>query len=187
MSPKVTTRLLLTLIALWLGPLLAAQEIGLSTNVADYFAGGTMNIEATYGFARHWSVNAGAKYNPFEYGKGQDAVALKQRSFSAGARWWPWHIYSGWWMGAKLQYQEYSTSGISSALSEEGDRYGGALSAGYSRMLGEHINLDFGLGLWAGYSLYSTFACRTCGRRLSSGGKSFVLPNELIFGISYIF
>ena len=72
-------------------------------------------------------------------------------------------------------------------LTTQGDRYGGGLSAGYSRMLGEHFNIDFGLGLWTGYSIYSIYQCQTCGRRLSSGSKAFVLPNDIILGINYIF
>ena len=89
-----------TALMLAAGLALAAQEVALSTNLADYAALGTMNMEATYGFARHWSVNAGVKYNPFSFGEGEKAKQLRQRAVSAGARFWPWHIYSGWWMGA---------------------------------------------------------------------------------------
>jgi len=166
---------------------LAAQEVSVSTNVADYLAGGTLNLEAAYGFARHWSVSAGAKYNPFSFGEGEDELLLRQRSFSAGARWWPWHIYSGWWMGAKLQYQEFGEGGLTDPRTMEGDRYGGGLSAGYSRMLGKHFNLDFGLGLWGGYTEYTLYQCQTCGRRLSSGSGVFLLPNDFILAVNYIF
>ena len=164
-----------------------AQTLSISTNIADYMAGGTLNMEASWGFARHWSVSAGGKYNPFAYGDAERGFQLKQRSFSAGARWWPWHIYSGWWMGARLRYQEFSEGGIWDGRTAEGDRYGGALTAGYSRMLGKHFNLDFGVGLWAGYSVYDVYACRTCGRRLESGRKAFLLPEEVLIGINYIF
>lgn len=166
---------------------LSAQELSLSTNLADYAALGTMNMEATYGFARHWSVNAGVKYNPFSFGEGEKAVQLRQRAVSAGARFWPWHIYSGWWMGAKLQYQEFNEGGLVSPETSEGDRYGTGLAAGYSRMLGKHFNLDLGLGLWAGYSVYTTYACQVCGRKVDSGSRFFVLPNDVILGINYIF
>ena len=164
-----------------------AQEMSLSTNVADYISGGTLNMEAAYGFARHWSVSAGAKYNPFTFGEGDGEIHLKQRSVSAGARYWPWHIYSGWWMGAGLKYQEFNRGGITSPETMEGDRYGAGLSAGYSRMLGKHLNLDLGMGVWAGYGVYTTYSCPTCGRKLDSGNKAFVLPNDMILGINYIF
>ena len=169
------------------GLALAAQEVSLSTNLADYAALGTINMEATYGFARHWSVNAGVKYNPFSFGEGENAKQLRQRAISAGARFWPWHIYSGWWMGAKVQYQEFNEGGLVSPETSEGDRYGGGLAAGYSRMLGKHFNLDLGLGMWAGYSVYTTYACQVCGRKVDSGSRFFVLPNDVILGINYIF
>lgn len=169
------------------GLALAGQEVSLSTNLADYAALGTMNMEATYGFARHWSVNAGVKYNPFSFGEGENAKQLRQRAVSAGARFWPWHIYSGWWMGAKVQYQEFNEGGLVSPETSEGDRYGGGLAAGYSRMLGKHFNLDLGLGMWAGYSVYTTYACQVCGRKVDSGSRFFVLPNDVILGINYIF
>lgn len=171
----------------FMAPFLGAQNLSLSTNLADIAAGGTMNLEAAYGFARHWSVNAGVKYNPFSFGKGQEIMQMKQRSLSAGARWWPWHIFSGWWTGARLQYQEFSEAGLGGPGSTEGDRFGGGISAGYSRMIGRHLNLDFGLGLWTGYSIYSIFECHSCGRRIESGSKAFLLPNEVLIGINYIF
>lgn len=69
-------KLMFLLFLLASAPSLNAQELSLSTNVADYLAGGTMNLEFAYGFARHWSVNAGAKYNPFSYGKGTEKYSL---------------------------------------------------------------------------------------------------------------
>lgn len=178
---------LLLLAAVLLSCSAMAQEISLSTNLADYAGGGTLNIEAAYGFARHWSAGAGIKYNPFSFGRGEEESMLRQRLISAGTRWWPWHIFSGWWMGAKLQYQEFAQGGIVSPETTEGDRFGGGISAGYSAMIGKHFNLDFGFGLWGGYSVYSVYACQNCGRRLASGTKAFLLPNDLILGISYIF
>ena len=153
--------------------------MSLSTNLADYAAGGTLNIGAAYGVSRHWTVNAQGRYNPY--------ATQRQRTLAAGTRWWPWHMYSGWWMGAGLQWQEYAEEARSGPESSEGNRFGGSVSGGYSAMLGPHFNLDFGLGIWGGYSLYTTYACRTCGRRLDSGSSVFILPNELILGISYIF
>lgn len=180
-------RILLTAALLCLGCMAAAQEFGVSANLAELAAGGTLNIEASYGFARHWSVNAGAKFNPFSFGEGTDAVLLRQRSLSAGTRWWPWHIYSGWWMGAAMRYQEFAEGGLSGPETTEGDRFGGALSAGYSAMLGPHVNLDFGLGAWGGYSIYTTYACQSCGRRIAAGSRTFILPGDIILAVSFIF
>ena len=156
-----------------------AQKLSLSTNLADYAAGGTLNIGAANGVSRHWTVTAEGRYNPY--------AMQRQRTLAAGTRWWPWHMYSGWWMGAGVQWQEYSEETRTGPESFEGNRFGGSVSGGYSAMLGTHFNLDFGLGLWGGYSLYTTYACRNCGRRVNSGSGVFLLPNELILSISYIF
>ena len=83
-----------------------AQNASVSTNLAGYAQWGTMNCEASYAVARHWSLTAGLRYNPFTYSGGVDdgAREFRQRAVALGARFWPWHIYSGWWLAAKAQY-----------------------------------------------------------------------------------
>lgn len=175
-----------------------AQELSVSTNLADYATAGTLNIEAGYGFARHWSVYAGAKYNPYSFGDGDNTRFRRQRLYAAGARWWPWHIYSGWWVDARLQYQEFANTdgrtlqplpvaGRGGGPATEGDRYGIGVLAGYSQMLGKHFNLDFGAGFWGGWSSYVTYTCPTCGRISSSGSGTFFLPADIILALNYIF
>lgn len=165
----------------------SAQNFALATNVLDYVNLGTLNLEASYGIARQWTLNAGVKYNPFTYEKSGTGFADRQRSLDAGARFWPWHIYSGWWLSGKLKWQEYSKGGFSSRQFTEGDRLGGALAAGYTFMLNTHLNLDIGCGLWGGFDKYTAYECQKCGRVLDGGEKLFVLPNDILLTISYIF
>ena len=165
----------------------AAQNFAVATNVLDYVNMGTLNLEASCGLARQWSVSAGVKYNPFSFGEGVSGFADRQRSVDAGARFWPWHIYSGWWMSGKLKWQEYNKGGFVSSQAVEGDRYGGGIAAGYSFMLNTHLNLDVGLGLWGGYDKYIAYECLKCGKVVDGGGKIFVLPNDILLTISYIF
>ena len=157
---------------------LRAQERALSTNLADYAAGGTFNAEASRSLSRHWSAVAQVKYNPF---------AHKQRLFAAGARYWPWYVYSGWWMAGRMQWQEYRRTGAGPQANREGDRVGAAFTAGYARMLSARVNLDFGAGFWAGHDRYVTYACPRCGRKTGSGAEVFFLPSDIILSISYIF
>lgn len=165
----------------------AAQNFAIATNVLDYVDLGTLNVEASCGIARHWSVLAGVKYNPFTYGEGSDAVADRQRSVEAGARFWPWHIYSGWWLSGKLKWQEYNRGGFVSPVASEGDRYGGSLAAGYTFMLNSYLNLDVGMGVWSGYDKYTEYECLRCGRVVGGGEKFFVLPNDILLTFSFIF
>lgn len=166
------------------------QEMSVSTNVLGYADLGTLNVETSWGFARHWTATAGLRYNPFTF-PGREGVAdsmqARQRAASLGARYWPWHIHSGWWISGKAQWQEFNRGGIKSASTSEGDRVGGGLAGGYTYMLSPHINFEFGAGLWAGYEFYTTYACPTCGRIVDSGERMFFLPNDLILGLVYVF
>ena len=177
----------LAVAGLFLCCVVRAQNFALTTNVLDYVNLGTLNLEASCGIARNWSLSAGVKYNPFTYGEGRGEIAEKQRSVDAGARFWPWHVYSGWWLSGKLKWQEYNEGGILSLQAVEGDRLGGGLAAGYTFMLNTHLNLDIGLGLWGGYDKYKTYDCLKCGKIVDAGEKIFVLPNDILLTISYIF
>lgn len=165
----------------------AAQQLALSTNVVDVANMGTINLEASYGVARHWSLMAGMKYNPFSFDEGEDMVLNKQQSYKAGAKYWPWHVFSGWWMSGSLRYQEYRAGGIMSKETSQGDRYGGGLGGGYTYMISPHLNVDFGLALWAGYDVYTTYACQTCGQKTAEGEKFFVMPSDILLALTYIF
>lgn len=169
-----------------------AQRMQLSTNALGWMCLGTMNAELNVAVAKNWSVGVSGKYNPFTYGsKANDGsnhqFQIRQRSVAALARWWPWHIYSGWWVAGKAQWQEYNMGGIISSSTEEGQCVGGGLSAGYSHMISTHLNVEMGLGLWGGLKNYVVYACPTCGRITGSGIKPFVMPDNLTVALSYVF
>jgi hypothetical protein len=166
-----------------------AQEMAVSTNVLDYARLGTLNVEASLGVARHWTLNAGARYNPFSFSRDGEAeqMQLRQRSLSLGARFWPWHIHSGWWLSAKLQAQEYNEGGVRSPRTEEGERYGGGLGAGYTYLLHKHFNLEVGAGLWGGTNRFTAYACPVCGKVTGSGQRTFLRPNEILLSLIYVF
>lgn len=179
---------LITLLLLAIGSGHASgQEFSLSTNAFDYAYGGTLNISASWGPSRHWTIEAGAKYNPFSKGSYESEYFSKQRLLKAGARWWPWHIYSGWWLSGAAMVQEYSKAPKGNPETAEGERYGASLGGGYSKMLGRHFNLDFGFGLWGGYETRTTYACQRCGKKISDGERFFVSPSEILIALSYIF
>lgn len=167
-----------------------AQEVSVSTNFLDYVNLGTMNMEASWGFARHWSANVGLRYNPFTF-PGREGIAdqlqARQRTLSLGGRYWPWHIHSGWWVAGKAQYQEFNRGGLTEAETSEGDRVGGGLTGGYTYMLSPRFNLEVGAGVWTGFERYTTYACPECGRIVGSGERTFVLPNDILLGIVYVF
>lgn len=166
-----------------------AQELALSTNIMGYLNFGTLNLETSYALARRITVNAGVKYNPFSFPVGEDGDKMqnRQQTYALGVRYWPWYVYSGWWMSAKAQYSEYNTGGIVSADTTEGDRVGAGISAGYSYMLNPHFNLEIGAGVWAGNDRYTQYTCPTCGRIVEKGDRFFILPNDIMVSVTYVF
>ncbi len=163
------------------------QKFTISTNMANYLNFVTMNLEGSYAAAQHWSITAGVKYNPFTFHFGDKQLQNRQQSYSLGVRYWPWHIYSGWWVAGKLQYQEYNVGGIISDKTEEGDKWGAGFTGGYTYMISSHFNLEFGLGFWGGVKEYTTYSCPSCGLTKESGTKAFIYPNDIIIGITYVF
>ena len=166
-----------------------AQRWALSTNVPDYVALGTLNIRGDAGVSQHWSVNSSMKYNPWTFHAGdiESQMENRQLTIAAAARYWPWNVFSGWWVESGLQYQEYNRGGISKPETEEGDAFGLKLAAGYTLMLYKNFNVDFGLGLWGGSKIFKVYDCPSCGRIKDRGTKGFVRPNELIVALAYIF
>ena len=167
----------------------SAQKWSVSTNIMDYVSLGTINVEGSVATGRHLSVNASARVNPWTFFKGDNNKQMQNRhqTYAVGVRYWPWHIYSGWWFSAAMQYQEYNRGGIISQSTEEGDAYGLSPGAGYSLMLHEKLNLDFGFSFWTGQKTYITYACPSCGRITDKGSKWFIMPNEVRVAIQYIF
>ncbi len=167
-----------------------AQKASVSFNAGDVLLLGTIGVEANYGFAQKWSVNAGMRYNPWTFNKGdaERQTQLRHQTYSAGLRYWPWYIYSSWFFGLKAQYQEYSFGGFGGKLpTEEGDAYGAGIEFGYSYLVSDHFNMMFGLGAWGGVANYRRYSCPVCGRPLGDGRKLFLWPNELIISFNYVF
>ena len=168
---------------------ISAQRFSLSTNLLDYACLGTFNAEASYTLSRHWSITAGLKYNPFTFHEGDPdrQFQYRQQSYAIGARLWPWHSLSGWWFAGKIRYKEYNYGGLLSPETEEGDRVGLGLYAGYTYMLSKHFNLEFGLGLWGGSSWFRRYSCPYCGLTVLHGRNWFILPDDVMISLAYVF
>ena len=159
-----------------------AQRFTVGTNAVDWMSFGTMNIEASAAVSRAISLYVGGGLNPwtFKAGNPEEQLQMRQGTVRAGARWWPWHIYSGWWMGADARYSVYNEGGIIGRETEEGDALGGGLYGGYAIMLSDRWNLDLGAGVWGGGKVYTVYACPVCGVKTDAGTKAFILPDARI-------
>jgi len=157
-----------------------AQRWSLSTNIVEWLDLGTMNIEGSVAVARKITVNVGTRYNPWTYAKDTNhQFQNRKKAFKAGVRYWPWYVYSGWWIEADAQYMEYNRGGIFHSWTEEGDAIGGVFSFGYTLMLTKNWNIEFGAGFWAGKTDYNRYDCPFCGRVTERGDKFFILPDDM--------
>ena len=67
-------------------------RVALSTDVVDWANFATINLEAGVSVHQHFSIQAGAKYNPWEFKTRNLGLQLynKQTTAYAGFRYWPW-------------------------------------------------------------------------------------------------
>ena len=165
------------------------QRWSIGTNLIDYANFGTINAEGSVAVSRHITINAAARYNPWTFRKYERETQMENRvrQASLGVRYWPWHVYSGWWLGGRAQYQEYNRGGIRRPLTEEGDAFGVGLSFGYTMMVNKHLNMEFGAGVWGGGKSYVHFEYPRYGKVLDTGTTWFVMPNDLLVSLVWIF
>ena len=157
-------------------------------NIADYLFLGTLNADLQYSVRRSWTLGLGARYNGWTWRHRQDTqFESRRQNYYFAARWWPWYTYSGWWLGAKLQYQEYNRGGLLGPETEEGDAFGLGFGGGYAVHVNRWLNVDFGMYGWGGMTKYVTYACPYCGERIDAGRKAFLLPDELRVALQIIF
>lgn len=166
-----------------------AQKVSVSTNFVDWANFGTANLEAGLSLSQHLSLFAGGHYNPWEFKTPKGYMMHNQQSTAyAGVRYWPWYVFSGWWLGAKMQYSSFSRTGVWRPALEEGESVGAGLSFGYTIMLHKNLNLEFGAGIWGGRHLkYNLYECPVCMRIRETGARNFIYPDEVSVSIMYVF
>lgn len=178
----------------------AQGRFSVGTNTIGWLDLVTMNINGGYAVGQHISLQADVRVNPWVFRKGDPEVRYedpvgdgerqfqnKKQSYSFGIRWWPWHINSGFWLTARGQYMEYDCGGFFSHPREAGDAVGLVFGGGYTYMLSANWNIEFGVEGWSGYTWYGKYLCTNCGRRTERGGKLFLLPNDVLVSIVYVF
>ena len=200
MTKRLITFFLIAGALLLLSVPAGAQRYSVSTNFIEWANLVTMNVEGGVAVSQHFSVHAGVRLNPWVWrpgvpddrfadpaGDDEKQFQNKKQSYCLSARWWPWYVYSGWWGYAKAQYSEYDHGGFLTHQREAGDAYGLGLGVGYTYMLHENWNIEFGAGLWGGKTRYGTYRCTNCGQPVESGQKFFILPDDVMVSLIYIF
>lgn len=161
-----------------------AQIVSVQTNVLDYAALGTLNLQAQVSFAQNYSVFVDGRINPWKFGNAEDPMQLAHKKLSAGLRFWPWYVYSGWWVGASVQWSDFTRRKIfklPNVVAKNG--VGGGLSFGYSFMLHKNLNLDLGAGVCV--TRYSSYVVNDIPD--NKGSQTFVEPDFLSVSLVYVF
>lgn len=177
-----------------------AQRWSVSTNLVEWANLGTANIEAGAAVHRHLTLHAGVRYNPWTFRPGdpddrlsdpegdtEDQFENRKRAVSLSLRYWPWHVYSGWWGYVRGQAMEYNRGGVFHHEAREGDAYGLGVGAGYTRMLHKHWNIELGAGIWGGWRDETVYRCTNCGTVNSRSKGAFILPDDVFVSLIYIF
>lgn len=166
-----------------------AQKVSVSTDLVDWAYLWTANAEVGISVDQHFSIQVGGKINPWKFDKKSgDELYDGQMTAYAGARYWPWHVFAGWWVGAKLQYSSFQNTGIVRPELRKGQSAGAGLSAGYTFMLNERLNLDLGLGFWGGrHFKYAEYDSPATMNPITTAPKNFIAVDELTVALMYIF
>ena len=166
-----------------------AQTVAIGTNLFDWADLGTINLEAGVSFARHFSAEVGGRYNPWTFHKAKSGLTIKnqQATAFAGVRYWPWYVFSGWWISAKAQFSKYSETGIWRYALDEGKAVGAGISFGYTLMLNKKLNIEFGIGCWGGAKLSRTlYHCPNCMIIREQGNKGFFFFFYISISLIYV-
>lgn len=166
-----------------------AQKVSVSTNLIDWAYLWTINGELGFSVDQHFSLSAGGRINPWKFDK-PDGTGLYncQTTAYAGVRYWPWYVFSGWWVGAKMQYSSFSNTGLFRSELREGQSVGAGVSAGYTLMINERLNMEFGAGFWGGrHFKYSEYDSPVTMTPVSTSPKNFITVDNITVALVYLF
>lgn len=163
----------------------------IETNLVSWANFGTMNIGASGAVSKNAILHGDVRWNPWQFSTGTSgsvAPSTRELTLDFGFRWYFFCSYSGWWLGGKIQYEDYCKGGvIHKDWVEQGDAFGLGIGAGYSLMIWKNLNLDFGLYAWGGPTIYARYSSVDDGKLLESGTKWFILPDDVRISLVYVF
>lgn len=166
-----------------------------STNLLGYLNFGTINGEFGVSISEKWSLYLQARFNPFTFQSRKNLLPngyprqMQNRQVAGfvGARYWFWHSHSGWFLSSQMGYVRYNSGGIFSNDTYQGQSVGITFGAGYSLMLSNRLNLDFGVGVMGGFTSYIKYLCPRCGEIAGENKRLFIAPDNLLVQLSYLF
>lgn len=189
--------LLLLLLAMFSAAESKAQKVAIKTNVL-YDAAANVNAGLEFGLARRWTLDVAGNLNVWDMSKGRK---WKHWLAQPELRYWLCDRFAGHFFALHIHGGQYNVGGLSNGLrflgtdfSKLGDyRFqgwfaGAGIAYGYTWILGRHWNLEAELGFGYSYTIYDTFECAGCGKKVKEGDEHhYVGPTKAAINLVYLF
>lgn len=100
-------------------------------------------------------------------------------------RWWPEHVWDGWFVGTDFIYTHYNVGAVRFPFGMypdvrdfrlQGSFWGGGLLVGWSWWLTDNWRIETEAGLAAGLAAYDRYDCPHCGTKLGTEHKAALVP-----------
>lgn len=168
----------------------SAQKWAIELNTLSLADFGTISPEIGVAVSAHFTLHVGGKLNFWTFYNNDKSLKIQDQHKIGyiGFRYWPWYVFSGWWFSGKLEYLDYLSTGIWRPAVEKGRGVGGGMGFGFTKLISEHFNIDFGIGGIGGYLFqYSLNNSQTRFSIRDEGPRPFIYPDMILIGLMYIF
>ena len=174
-----------------------AQKVALKTNVV-YDVAANVNAGIEVGLAKRWTVDVSGNLNTWDMSHGRK---WKHWLVQPELRYWFCDRFAGHFLALHLHGGQYNVGGLKNSIeflgtdiSRLGDNRfqgwfaGAGLAYGYTWILGRHWNLEAELGLGYSYTMYDTFNCAGCGKKVEENSEHhYVGPTKAAINLVYLF
>lgn len=174
-----------------------AQKVALKTNLL-YDATATVNAGLEFALAPKWTFDVSGNLNAWNMPNGRK---WKHWMAQPEARYWLCDRFSGHFFGLHVHGGQYNIGGLRnnirflgtdfSRLTDErfqGWFAGVGIGYGYSWILGKHWNFELEIGFGYSYTLYDTFECAGCGKKVEENlDHHYVGPTKAAINLVYLF
>ena len=195
-SKKLTCLLLLTM-AIFFVQETKAQDIAVKTNIV-YDATANINAGVEFGLAPKWSLDVSGNFNAWDMSHGRK---WKHWFAQPELRYWFCDRFSGHFVALHLHGGQYNVGNLKNNISFLGTDFsklsenrfqgwfaGAGIAYGYSWILGKHWNIEAEIGFGYSYTMYDTFECVGCGKKVEEDkDHHYVGPTKAAINLVYLF
>jgi len=175
----------------------SAQTFAVKTNLLyDAFLNVNLGVEA--GLTPRWTLDVSGDLNAWTL---PNETRYKHYFVQPELRYYLCERFQGHFFGLHLHAGQYNVGGIDNSLTLLGTDFsalsqrrfqgwfaGGGLAYGYAWILGRHWNLEAELGAGYAYTLYDTFRCSGCGKKIATDTPHhYIGLTKAAINIVYVF